>query len=227
MSFNMSFNKLLPCLAAAALLLSCAASHADPNTTASPPAPFAITLHVANAPGKDYLDLDNPNSSFDVTIKNITNVPQKVWVDWLPPGYYAITLHITAINGQVLSVPFAVGKELRGWSASTPKTETVYPNQEIEQQISVSDLPPCYWVAPNERNDKRFPAHDNRLASGPRLPRLGGANSSRFETITAYATFSTLGMFNINTSAGDAYNTQHGVWSGEVASAPVTFKTGL
>jgi hypothetical protein len=224
----MPLNHFRLSLVAAALLLpSCAVTQAEPNSTPSPPSPFLVTLHVANAPGKDYFDLDNPNSSFDVTLKNITNVPQKVWVDWLPPGYYAVALHITAINGQVLSAPFIVGKELCGWAANTPKTEMVYPNEEIERRILVSDLPPCYWVAHNNNNAIRFSVHDNRLASGPRLPRLSGANSSRFETITAYATFSTLGMFNISASGGNAYNARYGVWSGQATSAPVTFKTGL
>lgn len=221
----MSLSHFCSCLAAAAVLLSCAASHADPNATASPPAPFLITLHVDNAPEKDYFDLDNSKSSFDVTIKNTTNLPQKVWGDRFPPGYDAIALHITAINGQVLSIPVGVGKGPRAWAANARYTVTVYPGKEIEQHLYLYDLPLLYSVPSS--SDTQHHYYDSRLISGIRLPRLSGTNSSRFETITAYATFDTFGVFKLNTLTGNSYDAQHGVWSGQVTSAPITFKTGL
>ncbi len=209
----MSLSYVRFCLAAAVLFLCCAASPADPNTAALLPAPFVITLHVANAPGKDYFDLDDSNSSFDLTIKNISNGPQKIYAEWCASGYYNVSLRITAINGQLLSVPVPISKELRPWAANATHTDTICPGRVIERHIFLYDLRLLYIVTPE--SEKSQPSHDNRLISGIRLPRLSGTNSSRFETITVCA------VFDPSNTSGLAST------SDQIVSAPITLKTGL
>ena len=115
-------------------LLILGAVRATSNAPAPPPAPFLITLHVANAPGKDYFDLDNPHSSFDVTIKNVSPKPQIIWKDWCSNGYYAVSLSVTEINGKRLSKPFGIIKSSHAWAANFPDPQTLKPGEETERR---------------------------------------------------------------------------------------------
>ena len=210
----MYLTQICSCLATAALLLCCPASHADPNSVALPsaslPAPFSITLHVANAPGRDYCDLDNPNSSFDITIKNTSTVPRFV-------GFLDCALQITAINGHKLSTPHCISP-VGMWSAYAP--QRIQPGEETVVHFLVSYLPKFYQVIPNSVYQMLYHQgktevllhNNNQLVSGPFLPRLAGSNSNRFETITASAVCP---KFTFDKCFKQSI------------SAPVTFKTGL
>ncbi len=205
----MSLTHFRSCLAATALLLCCVASHADPTTTASPPAPFLITLHVANAPGKDCFDLDNPGSSFDITFKNTSAVPQTVPDD---EAMFGMGVAIIAINGNTLSSPCGLAKHGRAWSAFRSRQQTLMPGQETIRHILLSEYEPRFAVIPHQ---------DPHLTDGVILPRLAGSNSSRFETITAIACYTTY-------RRGEAIDRRtYKLISHEIDSAPVTFKTGL
>ena len=207
---TMFFTQVCCGLAAAGMLLLCGASHADPNAAASPPAPFVITLHVANAPGKDYFDLDNPNSSFDITVKNVSSVPRSV-------GFLDCALRITAINGHNLSIPHIISPTGM-WAAYA--LQRIQPGEQTVVHFLVSYLPKFYQVIPNNVYQMLYQQgrtstllhNDDRLVSGPFLPRLAGSHSSRFEIITASAVCPKF--------VSDKRFTQS-------ISAPVTFKTGL
>jgi hypothetical protein len=197
-----------------AILLSFCIGSAMADVPAPQPAPFLVTLNVPNATGKEYFDLDNPRSSFNITIKNISSKPQIIWQDWCSWGYYTVSLSVVAINGKTLSKPLGITKGGRSWAANFPDPQTLKPGEEAVRQIFVSDLEPIYYVLPNQK--------DKRLVSGPILPRLSGSNNSRFETIKAVAVFDTL-----NSGNRVVGNAHYGVWSGQIVSAPVTFRTGL
>ena len=206
------------CLMPVAILLSFCTGSAMADVPTSQPVPFLVTLNVPDAPGKDYFDLDNPHSSFNVTIKNTSSKPQIIWKDWCSWGYYTVSLSVIAINGKTLSKPFGITKGGRSWAANFPDPQTLQPGEEAVRHIFVSDLEPIYNVVTfYSQGGRKVILNDNRLVSGPILPRLGGSNSSRFETIKAVAVFDTL-------NSGNAH---YGVWSGQIVSAPVTFKTGL
>ena len=206
---NMCFRSIF---ATIALLLCGIVSYADSSSVTPPPspAPFSITLHVADAPGKDYFDLDNPNSSFDIIVKNISSKPRYV-------GFLDCALQITAINGCKLSSPCHV-VAIGAWSAYA--AQLINPGEETDVHFLVSYLPRIYQVIPNRVYQMLYNQgktsillhNDQRLVSAPFLPRLAGFSSSRFETITAFAVCPTF-VFDKRFK--------------QSISAPITFKTGL
>ena len=216
----MSLTHLRSYLAAAALLFGSATSHADPNAPAPPPEPFLVTLHVANTHSQDYLDLDNPSSSFDITVKNMSSDAKYI-------GYRNFTLQIAAIGAYKLSVPYRI-VDRRMWAAAYA-LQLIQPGEETEVHFLVSYLPRFCQVLPNgiyraspyAAKVFAMPYHDNRLVSGLYLPRLAGVSNSRFETVTASV------VYTMRTRGGRIGSKSYKVITREIISAPVTFKTGL
>ena len=197
-----------PMLVVLLLILRIDATLADAPTPQ--PAPFLISLHIANTPGHDYLDLDNPNSSFDITLKNVSSVPQTI-TDRL---FIPFGVEITAINGTNLSAPVGLG-DRRGFmtSAFSLQIKTLQPGEELAKRIFVVNLQARYNVTPHQ---------DPRLVDGPILPRLAGANSSRFETVTLCAVYMTW-----QSGSRIAGTNSYQMLTQELVSVPVTVKTGL
>ena len=141
-------------------------------------------------------------------------------------GFLDCALQITAINGYKLATPCCIRPQGM-WSAYAP--QRVQPGEETVAHFLVSYLPKFYQVIPNSVYQMLYKGgrtstllhNDDRLVSGPFLPRLAGANSSRFEIITAVACY-------ITWTRGKAVTPHtYELITYKIASAPVTFKTGL
>jgi len=196
---------------------------AAPKRAMPQPIPLSVTLSVTSLSGKngkDYVALGDPKTSFDITIKNVSSAPQKIYPDEAGPGYYSVSLQILAINGKRLPKPIAVTRASRPWAAFSDSTLTLLPGAEAKWHILVTEL---------ERQDNAA-SHGgsiridwNRMIPGTAISRLEPDGQGK--TVTVIAVFGPRFVFGklVNVSP-DGENVRFEVWPGKAVSPPITFQ---
>lgn len=139
---------------------------APPPTATPPAAPFQITLNVSKPAGSDEFDFNHPNSSFDVTIKNVSAAPQAVRQDGSSWGYDNVYVRFIALDGKTLARPIGIGRFCRGWAGNVARPQTLKPGDETVRRLLISEVVQVYYL----------PAAHHKVTAVAVLDTLGGCN---------------------------------------------------